>query len=69
MEIDEPQDLLLIDLPLWRAVAHSEDGGVVWYESMPLILERYGQITPDAYWRLTVAEHAMLLRHVTPKDG
>lgn len=52
---------MLADLPLRRAALWTEDGDTFWMQTLPLILERYPQITIDGYWNLTVAEHAGLL--------
>jgi len=52
-----------LDAPLSWARDRDPDGGVAWLESMPVILDYYPQVTPEAYWRLSVAEHAFLLRH------
>ena len=53
-----------IDATLGWARDHDPDGGLAWRESMPIILAKYPQVTVADYWeRLTVADHAYLLRH------
>ena len=60
-------DQQLLEMPLRRAAAYEEDLGVQWICVMPLILAGFPQITPDAYWNLTVAEGLAFLDYLTPK--
>lgn len=54
------QNPLIADLPLRRAGFWCSDGDTFWRQTMPFVLERYPQITVDAYWNLTVGEHGLL---------
>lgn len=51
------------DLTLRRAAVRASDGDRFWVETMPVVMDRFIQITPDVYWNLTVAEHFVLLEH------
>jgi len=55
---------LYYDLPLRRAALWTDDGGVDWIELLPVVLAAFPQVTPDAYWNLTVAEALALKIHV-----
>jgi hypothetical protein len=54
---------MFADLPLRKAALHVAEGDTFWTQTMPTVLARYPQITPQAYWELTVAEHAELTAH------
>ncbi len=47
---------LFYELPLRRACVYDESGGARWAEVMPHVLAAFPQLTPDAWWNLTVAE-------------
>lgn len=53
-------DPMVADLPLRKASLHVEGGDAFWTSAMPKVLRAFPQITPEAYWNLTVAEHAEL---------
>lgn len=55
---------LYLELPLRRAVVYAENSGVDWVEAMPMVLSRWPQLTPDAYWNLTVAEALAFLKEI-----
>lgn len=61
---DPQQHPLYYELPLRRAALWTEDNGVDWIELLPVVLEAFPQITPDAYWNLTVAEALALKIHL-----
>lgn len=59
---DVPEGYALIPIgQLDLAEAVTQAGREFWLETMPPILQGYPSITPDAYWKLTVAEHAQLV--------
>lgn len=57
-----PEDLPLADLPIRVAADLDKADEVAYLVSFGLVLAAFPQITPDAYWRLSVAEHASLMR-------
>lgn len=56
--------LLTAELPLRRAAVWADDGGLSLSATLGDVLARWPQITPAAFWNLTVAEHAALIGQI-----
>ena len=49
--------MLFADMTLWQAARYMNDGETYFTASQPVLMARFGGITLDNYWNLTVSDH------------
>lgn len=65
----QAENLPLADLPIRVAADLDKNDEIAYLVAFGPVLAAFPQITPDAYWNLTVAEHASLMRVLEGSDG
>jgi hypothetical protein len=49
--------MFFADMTLLQAAAYMDDGETYFEQTQPVLMSRFGGITLDSYWQMTVADH------------
>lgn len=64
MSEDQPTVTIPLDEAPIGLLAGDDERYAYFLTSYASVLRHYPQITPDSYWRLTVAEHGLMVRAI-----